>query len=102
MMRTISMAIGAAAYYQRGRPLNQVNLAGDNSPPIEIEFRDIENWHGDSEIENYSVNRSIPDPYRDSGRSGDCDGFETFPVWNLVGRNRSGKRKGRLNDSYRI
>ena len=75
-----------------GRPLNQVNLDGDNSAPVEIEFSDIENRHGDTKSGNYSVNRIAPDSYRDSGRSGDCDVFETSAIRNLARRNRAGAK----------
>ena len=66
------------SYYHGGRPISHVNFTDDASSSVGLECGDIENGQPDSDVWNYSVNRSISNDYRDSERSGDCDVFKTF------------------------
>ena len=80
MVGIISMQIGVLLIITGGdHPLNQVNFTDSNSSPIELECGDIENWKTDIEIENYWVNRSIPNEYRDAVCSEGCD-FSKLPM----------------------
>ena len=69
-MRTISTEIGIRLIVTVGHSLSQVNFTGRNSYSVEIEFGGVGDLQSDIEIENYLVNRSISNEYRDAGRSG--------------------------------
>ena len=71
--------------------LSQVNCEVDISSSLGVQFGDIENWQSDREIEHYSVNRSIANGYRDTGRSGDCDVSETSAKTTLIRSNWRGE-----------
>ena len=85
------------SYYHGDHPLIPVNYKAGNSPQIEIEFGDVENWKTDSEIGNYSVNYIVSNEYRDAGRSGDTDVSVTLENTDFIRWNWRGGKARTIN-----